>query len=142
MDQVRIELTTLSVQRRIAKPWYMLAQIKEINFAHVPDLLCYSFRRFYVPRQVFISLLSLEDSNLHALSQSQMNCHYSKGQNNETISPGFTYGLFPITCCRAQQSRNLNRVYQAVSYLPIVIATHLEVSSPFRETLSPSVSFI
>jgi len=47
--------------------------------------------------------------------------------------------LFPITCYRARQSRNLNIVYWAVPYLPIMVATHLEVSSPFREALSPYV---
>jgi hypothetical protein len=47
--------------------------------------------------------------------------------------------LFPITCCRAQQSRDLNIVYRAVPHLPIVVAIHLEVDSPFREALSPYV---
>ena len=41
-----------------------------------------------------VILLSLEDSNLHALSQSQMNCHYSKGQ----YMVGKT-GLEPMTFC-------------------------------------------
>ena len=87
-------------------------------------------------------LLRTTDSNCQFKVMSLMCYHYTNPPYNETISPGFTYGLFPITCCRAQQSRDLNRVYRAVSYLPIVIATHLEVGSPFRETLSPSVSFI
>ena len=30
VDQVRIELTTLSLQGRIAKPWYMPAQINSV----------------------------------------------------------------------------------------------------------------
>lgn len=53
---------------------------KEINFAYVGGLYANSSTRFYVSRRIFISLLSLLDSNQHALSQSQVNCHYSKGQ--------------------------------------------------------------
>ena len=95
----------------------------------------------FVPLYFGLSLRTT-DSNCQFKVMSLMCYHYTNPPYNETISPGFTYGLFPITCCRAQQSRDLNRVYRAVSNLPIVIATHLEVSSPFRETLSPSVSFI
>ena len=56
-----------------------------------------------------------------------------------TVSPVFTYGLFPITCWRAHQSRDLYSVYRAVPHLPIMVATHSEVDSPFSEALSPSV---
>ena len=35
----------------------------------------------------------------------------SYSRNSNILSTVFTYGLFPITCCRALQSRNLNIVY-------------------------------